>query len=87
MENFQAIQSSDILSVNYTSEKLIGEYLTKMFKKYKNSEELRTELSKYLDFHLINVYYARSKMEEGEEVPNLEEIMAKHELDGAKKSQ
>jgi hypothetical protein len=39
-----------------------------------------------LDFNIVNSEYARTKLEDGEEVPNLSDILSKNEIDELKKS-
>lgn len=54
-----------MLSAGYNVEKLIGNYVRKLVKKYKNVEELKQELNKYLDFNIVNSHHAKVKLEEG----------------------
>lgn len=37
-------------------------------------------MNKYLDFNIVNSHHAKVKLEEGEELPNLHEILLKSEL-------
>ncbi len=80
LSNYSSIRSQLILSANYNADKLIGNYLKKLFKKYKNVEELKESLNKYLDFKMVDSHYAKVKLEEGEELSNLHDLLLKHEI-------
>lgn len=41
LENYSVIRSASILSANYDTPKMIENYIKKLFKKYKNVEELK----------------------------------------------